>query len=100
VAPFDVDGDGHVVLPVHVQPGARRAGVAGRHGDALKLRVSAPPERGKANEAVCALIADELDARSGDVDVVAGHTSRAKRVVVRNVAPATVERWLAKHGLT
>lgn len=97
---FDIDADGNVVLPVYVQPGAHRATLAGRYGDTIKLRVAAQAEKGRANAAVCGLLADELGVRSGDVDVLTGRTSRRKRIVVRGVAPTTVERWLADHGIS
>jgi uncharacterized protein (TIGR00251 family) len=95
VITVDVDTEGNVILPVHAQPGARRTGVVGRHGDAVKLRVAPRAERGKANAAVCDLLAGELGVSRRQVDVVAGHASRSKRVVVRDVDAATVERWLA-----
>jgi uncharacterized protein len=99
VALYETDADGGVVLPVYVQPGAHAAGLAGRHGDMIKVRVAAPAERDRANAAVCRLIADELGVRPADVDVVTGRTSRRKRLRVRGVDTATVEGWLAAHGL-
>ena len=100
MALFDIDADGNVVLPVYVQPGAHRSAVAGRHGEAVKVRVAEPPERGRANAAVARLVADELGVRAGAVDVVTGRTSRRKRVLVRGVEPAAVDRWLAAHGIS
>jgi uncharacterized protein (TIGR00251 family) len=82
---FDVagrrsDGDGvDIVLRVHVQPGAGRSAVVGRHGDALKLKVAAPPEGGRANEAVAALIATTLGVDRAAVTLASGTTSRSKR---------------------
>jgi uncharacterized protein (TIGR00251 family) len=100
VALYEVDGDGAVVLPVYVQPGARRTAVDGRHGDMVKVRVAAPPERGRANAAVCALVAGELGVRAGEVTVVTGRTSRAKRLRVSGATPEHVAAWLARHGVT
>ena len=45
-----------IVLRLHVQPGAGRSAVTGRYGDAVKVKVAAPPERGRANEAVVDLV--------------------------------------------
>jgi uncharacterized protein (TIGR00251 family) len=76
---FDDDGDGTVVLRLHVQAGAGRTSVLGRHGDALKVRVAAPPEKGRANEACVARVAELADAKPGAVELVGGETTRAKR---------------------
>jgi uncharacterized protein (TIGR00251 family) len=77
---FDIDRDGNVVLTVHVQPGARRSEVVGLHGSALKVRVTAPAQGGKANEAVVTLLAATLDVSPGDVELIAGASSRRKRL--------------------
>jgi uncharacterized protein (TIGR00251 family) len=94
VAVYDVD-DGGVVLAVRVQPGAARPGVVGRHGDAVKVRVAAAPEQGKANAALVELLAAELGVRRADVEVVAGRTNRTKRVRIAGVDAGRVEAWLA-----
>jgi uncharacterized protein (TIGR00251 family) len=88
--PFDVRSDGTVVLRLHVRPGAGRTGVVGRHGDALKVSVAAPPDKGRANEAVLALVADVLGVGRSAVDLMAGPASRSKRVVVRGRTPEEV----------
>ena len=73
------DGSGTVVLRVHVQPGAGRSAVVGRHGNALKLRVAAPPEGGRANEAVTALLTETFGVRAADIELASGASSRMKR---------------------
>jgi len=90
----EVDGDGHVVLRVYVQPGARGDGVVGRHGDALKVRVSAPPEGGRANKAVVALLASALGVAVRDVEIVSGVHTRSKRIRIAGLDPATVAERL------
>lgn len=69
--------DGEVRLRVRVQPGAKRSGVLGPHGDQLKLAVQAPVD-GKANAAVCALVAELLDLPVRAVLVEAGTGNRDK----------------------
>jgi uncharacterized protein (TIGR00251 family) len=67
-------------IAITVSPGARREEIVGRHGDGWKVRVAAAPERGRANEAVVALLAGTIGASTDAVRVVAGHTSRLKLV--------------------
>jgi uncharacterized protein len=72
--------EGGAVLAVHVQPGAGRSEVVGRFGDALKLRVAAPPTGNRANDAVVELAAREFNLKRADVSVISGASSRQKRV--------------------
>jgi RNA polymerase-binding protein DksA len=76
---FDVTADGGVVIRLSVQPAAGRSAILSRHGDALKVKVGAPPERGRANEACAALLADVLGVATSSVSLVAGARSRQKR---------------------
>lgn len=79
------DGDA-IVLTLHIQPGAKRTETAGLHGDALKIRLAAPPVDGKANEALIAFLAKTLGVPKSHVELISGQTSRAKRVRVAGVA--------------
>ena len=74
-----------VVLRLHVQPGAGRTAVQGVHGDALKVRVAAPPEKGRANDACAALVAELADVKPAAVSLAGGETSRAKRFEIAGV---------------
>jgi uncharacterized protein (TIGR00251 family) len=85
-------------LKLRVSPGSRRPGIAGRHGDAWKVRVAAPPEDGRANEAVLRLLAETLDVPRSSVALVSGQTSRNKIVVLHGVEQAQTERLLASAG--
>lgn len=67
-----------VLLEVRVQPGARRAGVAGAWNGRLKLAVTAPPEDGRANSAAAELLAERFGLRPSAVELVRGHSSRNK----------------------
>ena len=86
--------DGGVVVAVHVHPGAGRSEIVGRHGDALKVRVSSPPVEGRANDAVAELVARTLGCKPAAVEVVGGRTSRDKRVQVTGVELAEAERLI------
>lgn len=68
------------VLALHVQPGAKRTAWSGVHGDALKLRLAAPPVDGKANDALQRFLADTLEVRRQSVLLLSGQTSRDKRL--------------------
>jgi len=75
--------DGAIVFKIHVQPKASRNQVAGLHGDALKIRLTAPPVDGKANKALCRFLAECLDLAASDVEIVSGHTAKAKTIAVQ-----------------
>lgn len=92
---LDVDRDGNVILSVHVQPGARSSEIVGRHGDALKVRVGAPPTDGRANRAVVELLAKALGVPTSDIELVGGASSRRKRLKVSDLSAATVGERLA-----
>lgn len=77
--------DDGVYVDVHVQPGAHRPRVVGRHGDALKVAVAAPPIQGRANEAVVKAIAEVLGVDAADVSLASGETSRRKRLFVKGI---------------
>ena len=82
-------------LRLRVSPGAGRTALVGRHGDAWKVRVTAAPENGRANEAVLRLIADALSLPRDAVTLVSGHGGRDKIVELTGVGPALIERRLA-----
>ncbi len=85
-------------MHAHVLPRRGRTEIVGRHGDALKIRVAAPPVDGRANTACAELVAEVLGVRPADVELVSGRTSRAKRFRVRGVdaarASAALDRAL------
>src|SRR5947209_8141277 len=82
-------------LRLRVSPGSGRAEIVGRHGDAWKVRVTAPPEQGRANDAVLRLLADTLSVPRGAVTLVSGHGGRDKIVELTGVGPAVIARRLA-----
>ncbi len=88
-----VAGD-DVVLTLHIQPGAKRTELAGIHGEALKIRLGAPPVDGKANDCLIAFLAERLRVPKSRVVLEAGMTSRSKRVRVVGVSSADIEATL------
>jgi len=84
-----------VTFAVRVVPRASRNEIVGIHGDALKIRVTAPPVEGRANEALVAFLAKRLGVRKSQVEIVAGATSRRKMIrVIGLVAQEVGERLL------
>ena len=73
---------GSLTLTLHIQPGAKRSEVAGLHGDALKIRLAAPPVEGKANEALLRFVANSFDVPLRQVELLRGAQSRHKRVKI------------------
>ncbi len=83
------------VLLLHVVPGASKTEVAGLHGDRLKVKVAAPPEKGAANEELLAFLAKRLGLPKKSVRLTAGAQSRAKAVAIHDLSPDLRERLQA-----
>lgn len=75
------EGDA-LTLTLHIQPGAKRSEVAGLHGDALKIRLAAPPIEGRANEALVKFVAELFRVPQRQVELLRGAQSRHKMVKV------------------
>jgi uncharacterized protein (TIGR00251 family) len=70
------------LLSIHAQPAARTSGITGLHGDALKVRVAGPPEKGRANAELIALLSNLLGVPRRSVSIAKGELSRRKLVLV------------------
>ena len=77
-------------LAIKVIPNAPRSEIVGRLGDAVKIKIHAPPVEGKANDALCEFLAERLDLPRRAVNVLRGDTSRQKIVRVDGLTPAEV----------
>jgi uncharacterized protein (TIGR00251 family) len=71
-----------ITLTLHVQPGAKRSEICGLHGEALKLKLAAPPIEGRANEALLKYIAGLFDVPTRQVELKQGAQSRHKVVAI------------------
>nr|PZN36310.1 MAG: hypothetical protein DIU67_00740 [Actinomycetota bacterium] len=89
------DTPGGAELAVHAQPGARRAGVVGIHGEAVKVAVREKAADGAANRAIRAEIAGLLGLPVSAVEIVSGHTARRKRIRIDGVTADLVRRAVA-----
>jgi len=88
---------GGVTLAVRVTPRARKNEIVGAQGEALKVKLAAPPVEGAANAALCEFLADRLGVRKSAVTIIAGRTSRHK---VARVEGVTTDEARARLGLS
>lgn len=90
------------LLAVKAQPGSRASGLRGERAGALCVAVTEVAEKGKANEAIVAVLARELGLRRSQIELVRGQTSAAKRFLIRGLTPAQliakIEQALARIG--
>ncbi|MBK7685966.1 MAG: YggU family protein [Rhodocyclaceae bacterium] len=89
------DDGGALVLTLHIQPAAKKTEIVGVHGDALKIRLAAPPVDGKANAALIKFIAAQLGVSKNSVTLISGDTARAKRLRVVGVDMSAVRQQLS-----
>ena len=83
-----------IILPVRAQAGARRNGLKGIHAAALQVMVTQAPEKGKANRAIIALLAETLGLRKSQIELLSGDTSPQKRFLVRGITTHELQRRL------
>ena len=81
-------------LKVKVVPGSSRDEIVGWLGDALKIKVTAPPEKGRANEAVVELLTERLGLAADAVSVVSGHSSPSKVIEITGMDDETIKTAL------
>lgn len=91
-----LDASGSLTLRLHIQPGAKKTEIVGLHGEALKIRLAAPPVDGQANAALIAFLAAELGVPKARVELVGGASSRGKRLRVSGASAEAIARLLAK----
>ncbi|MEY4179489.1 MAG: hypothetical protein RLY70_3063 [Planctomycetota bacterium] len=81
-------------LKVKVVPGSSRDQIVGWLGDALKIKVVAPPEKGRANEAVIAILSKKLGIGLDDIQIESGQSSPAKVIAISNMDAEAIKRAL------
>jgi uncharacterized protein (TIGR00251 family) len=84
-----------ITLAVKVVPGAKRDRVVGRYGEGIKIQVSAPPEDGKANEAVLKVLAEALGVARSRLHLLRGHTQPRKLITIDGIDAAALSTFLA-----
>jgi uncharacterized protein (TIGR00251 family) len=88
--------DGAVTFKVRVQPSASRTEITGEHAGAIKLRIAAPPVRGKANEECRRFFARLIGVQGHAVEIVSGDSSRDKLIRINNVSAGHVREALRR----
>jgi len=88
-----VGGDGSITLELHCQPAAKRTEVVGPHGEALKIRLAAPPVEGRANEALIAFLAESFGVPKRNVVLIRGESGRAKTVRILSPTARPDRDW-------
>lgn len=87
---------GDLIISLHIQPGAKRTEIVGLHGNALKIRLAAPPVDGKANASLAAFLAKQLDAPPSHVTLISGAGSRQKRLRVSAPPAQALAEFIAR----
>ncbi len=86
-----VEKEGAVVFAVRVVPRASRSRIIGEHQDALKVQLTSPPVDGAANAELIGLLAKQFGVSKSDVEIVAGETSKNKRIKIANLSQSRFE---------
>lgn len=74
-----------IILNIKITPKSSRNEIIGLENDVLKIKIAAQPEKGAANYAIIDFLADKLHTAKGNIDIIQGHTSRLKKVLIKNV---------------
>jgi uncharacterized protein (TIGR00251 family) len=83
------------MLPVLAHAGARRNAILGERAGALRVAVTSPPERGKANAAIQSLLAESLGVKPRQISLISGETSRQKQFLIEGITPTDLLARLA-----
>jgi len=89
--------DEGTLVPVRAQSKARRNAIVGTHSGRLRIAVTDPPDKGKANKSIAQLLAAALNVAPSRVLLVAGPTSPIKKFLILGLSPETVRDLLAEH---
>ncbi len=85
-----------VVLPIRAHAGSRRNAILGVRAGALRVAVTAAPEKGKANQAIIAVLSKTLGISKSSIEIVSGETSSQKRLLVRGIELQQLQQRLSE----
>jgi hypothetical protein len=83
-----------IILTLRLVPRSSKNEICGEHGDALKIKLQAPPVEGKANKALIEFLADTLDISRSQISILSGETGRNKRILITGITAEAVTRIL------
>ena len=83
------------ILSVRAQPNARRNAIVGEQAGALKIVVTAPPDKGRANEAILEILAETLGVKRSHLELISGMTSKQKKVLIRSQSVISLAQKIA-----
>ncbi len=83
-----------IIIPAKIQPNSSKEKVMGEYADKLKIAVTSPPEKGKANRAIVKVLAKWLNIKTSDIQIVSGEKSKDKEIFVRNITKKEVQTLL------
>ena len=89
--------EGGAAFAVRVVPRASKNEISGRQGEAVKVRLTAPPVEGAANEALIGFLSEVLEVRKSQIEILSGHSARDKIVCVVGLMPQEVEARLSTY---
>jgi len=94
--PINETGDG-LSFKVRVYPRSSRNEIVGAKGDALRVKITAAPTKGKANSSCIALLADEFSLSKSQIEIVRGRTSRNKVIKIKGISKEDLEAILSRY---
>ena len=89
------DREGNVELRLYCQPRASKTEIVGLHGDAIKIRLAAPPVEGQANTELCRFLAKFFRVPRKEVQLLAGEGARQKRVLIKGKSAQDIQDYLS-----
>ncbi len=83
-----------IIIPAKIQPNSSKEKIMGEYAEKLKIAVTSPPEKGKANKAIVKALAKWLNIKTSDIQIVSGGKSKDKEIFVRNITGKDVYRLI------
>jgi hypothetical protein len=89
-----IEKDGSIIVAIRVVPRASRSQIVGEHDGVLKIQLTSPPVDGAANAELIKLLAKQFGVSKSDIEIVAGETSKSKRIKIANLSQSRFEEMI------